>query len=439
MQNKSHWVFFIILYTHLKSKQMSTQKKLVIGLFGFGVVGEGLYLALNNAIYLDASIKKVCIKDADKQRNAPARLFTTNPDELLDDPEINVIVEVINDTAAAKAIALKAIASGKQLVSASKKFIAENLQELIALHSHHNTSFLYESSVCASIPVIRNLEEYYNNDFLQHLSGIINGSTNFILHKVFEDNLEYADALRLAQDLGFAELDPALDVQGTDALHKLIILLAHAFGIIARPDEILVNGIRNINGYDVRYAKQHQSQIKLVAQARPLQNGDIAALVLPTLVRNSSPLSFVKEEYNGVLIRSSLADEQFFYGKGAGSFPTASAVLSDIAALSYGYKYEYHKLRQQPGNKLADDAILKVYVSHPHNVKLPLTDFRSIQTIHDDPERSYIIGEISYSYLLENDWWQSEHISLLLFEDGITEKKAPAHSQASYYTSHQTV
>src|SRR5690606_2025833 len=150
---------------------------------------------------------------------------------------------------------------------------------------------------------------------------------------VFEDNLEYADALRLAQDLGFAELDPALDVQGTDALHKLIILLAHAFGIIARPDEILVNGIRNINGYDVRYAKQHQSQIKLVAQARPLQNGDIVALVLPTLVRNSSPLSFVKEEYNGVLIRSSLADEQFFYGKGAGSFPTASAVLSDIAAL----------------------------------------------------------------------------------------------------------
>lgn len=418
---------------------MSTQKKLVIGLFGFGVVGEGLYLALKNAIYLNAEIKKVCIKDAGKQRNAPASLFTTHADDLLNDPEINVIVEVINDTAAAKAIALRTISGGKQLVSASKKLIAENLQELIDLHHQYNTSFLYESSVCASIPVIRNLEEYYNNDFLQHISGIINGSTNFILHKVFEENLEYTAALNLAQELGFAELNPDLDVKGTDALHKLVILLAHAFGIVVQPEQILVNGIQHINSYDVKYAKQHQARIKLVAQAKPLSNGDIAALVLPTLVSNNSPLSFVKEEYNGVLIRSSLADEQFFYGKGAGSFPTASAVLSDIAALSYDYKYEYHKLRQQLGNKLAQDVLLKVYVSHPHNVRLPLTDFHNIQTIHDDPERSYIIGDVSYRYLLDNDWWQSEHISLLLLEDGIIEKPAPAKSRAPYYTNYQTV
>ncbi|MFN5641929.1 MAG: homoserine dehydrogenase, partial [Sphingobacteriales bacterium] len=204
---------------------METHKKLVIGLFGFGVVGEGLYKVLAKTSSLSAEIKKVCIKDATKKRNAPASLFTTNPEDILHDPEINVVVEVINETEPAYRIVSTALKNGKDVVSASKKMLAENLSELLELQQKTGRSLLYESSACASIPVIRNLEEYYDNDLLHGIKAIANGSTNFILTKIFEDKLDFKQALLLAQQLGFAEADPALDVEGWDALNKWTLLL----------------------------------------------------------------------------------------------------------------------------------------------------------------------------------------------------------------------
>src|SRR6266542_315031 len=323
---------------------MGTDKKLVIGLFGFGVVGEGLYRVLHQTPSLKAEIRKVCIKHPNKKRNGPAELFTTNKDELLYDNEINVIVEVIDDADAAFDIVRTAFKNGKSVVSASKKMIAEHLPEILGLQKETGLPFLCEAAACASIPVIRNLEEYYDNDLLHSIKAIVNGSTNFILTKIFEDNLDFKQALLLAQQLGFAESDPTLDVEGHDALNKWVFLLTHAYGIVEQPSNILFNGIQNIHSSDAKVAREKNYNIKLVAQAKKLVNGKVAAFVLPQFVDQKDHLSFVKYEYNGVVIESGFADNQFFYGKGAGSFPTASAVLSDIAALRYQYKYEYKKL-----------------------------------------------------------------------------------------------
>src|SRR5471030_2342693 len=205
-------------------------KKLNIGLFGFGIVGQGLYDIIKTK-NLNLEIIKIAIKDPHKERSLPAHLFTTERDELLNNPGINTIVELINDTEAAFDIVSRALSSGKNVVSSSKKMIAIYLDELIDLQHKHGTSLLYEGAVCGSIPIIRNLEEYYDNELLHGISGIFNGSSNYILSKIFNENMPYEVALKQAQDLGFAETDPIMDVGGYDPKFKLAIATAHAYGL----------------------------------------------------------------------------------------------------------------------------------------------------------------------------------------------------------------
>jgi homoserine dehydrogenase len=400
---------------------MPADKKLVIGLFGFGVVGEGLYRILQKTESLNAQIKKVCIKNPDKKRNAPDSLFTTDKDEILNDPEINVIVEVINESQPAYEIVTTAFKNGKEVVSASKKMIAEHLPELLELQKKTGLSLLYEASACASIPVIRNLEEYYDNDLLHGIRGIVNGSTNYILTKMFEDNLDFKQALLQAQQLGFAEVDPTLDVEGWDALNKWVILLLHAYGVVTKPTDLLFTGIQNINGSDAHVGREKHFEIRLVGQAKKLQNGKVAAFVLPQFVKQEDHLSFVKNEYNGAVLESSFSDKQFFYGKGAGSFPTASAVLSDISALRYGYHYEYKKLYYHKPNELTNDFYLKVYVSFDDWAQIPKDKFEWIEEYHAENERKYLVGVVHAEELLKNDWWRKNGISLILKPDPIIE------------------
>lgn len=400
---------------------MTHHKQLTIGLFGFGVVGEGLYKVLQQTPSLSASIKKVCIKDPEKKRHAPASLFTTDREELLNDDEINVIVEVITDADAAFNIVSTALRNGKSVVSASKKMIAEHLPELLALQQETGNSFLYESAACASIPVIRNLEEYYDNDLLHGIKAIVNGSTNFILTKMFEDKLDFQQALLLAQQLGFAEADPKLDVEGYDAVNKWAFLLTHAYGIIEHPDNLLFTGIQNIHAMDAKVAAEKGQQIKLVAQAQKLSNGKVASFVIPQFVPQDDHLAFVKNEYNGVVIESGFSDKQFFYGKGAGSFPTASAVLSDLSALRYDYKYEYKKLYHHQPNSLTNDFFLRVYVSFTDWKYIPREKFEWIEEWHAREERKYLVGVLAVQELLENDWWKTNNTSLILTPDPIVE------------------
>lgn len=387
-----------------------------IGLFGFGVVGESLWRVLQENTSLHAQVVKVCIRHADKPRKAPANLFTTNANDLLSDESINVIVELIDDADAAYHIVTTALKNGKAVVSANKKLIATHLPTLLALQEEYKTPLLYEAACCASIPVIRNLEEYYDNDLLQSVTGIVNGSTNYILSRIAAEGISFEQALRQAQEKGFAESDPTLDIEGIDAVNKLSILLLHAYGIIAAPAELIHAGITRLHPADARYAKEKGYTIKLVAQARKTSKG-VAAFVLPQFVPAGDALAQVHNEYNGVIIESSLADKQFFNGKGAGGYPTASAVISDISALRYRYKYEYKKLYYQQPAQLTDDFFLRVYLSFDALYQVPHEAFEYIEEWASSDERCAVTGVIHFSKLAGATWWQKKGTSIILLPE----------------------
>ena len=396
--------------------------KLTIGLFGFGVVGEGIYQILQQTPSLNASIKKICIKNAWKQRNAPADLFTTAYSSILDDPEINIVVELTNDPAEAYTIVTESLRRKKAVVSANKKLIADHFHELYMLQQQFQTPFLYEAAVAGSIPIIRNLEEYYDNDLLQAISGIINGSTNYILTKVIDEGLGFKEALLLAQQNGFAEKDPSTDVEGKDAVNKLTILLAHTYGISTLPENIPHTGITRIHALDVAVAKEKHYRIKLVAQAKKLSNNQVASFVFPQFVTESEQLYNVNKEFNGIVIESSFADQQFLYGKGAGRFPTASAVLSDISALRYQYRYEYRKFDTALAATLSTDYFLRIYISFPPDSEIDQTQFEWIEGYHCEEKRQYYVGVIHITALLEAEWFINPKVSCILLPDPIIEE-----------------
>lgn len=400
---------------------MSNKKNVVIGLFGFGTVGEGIYHVINSTPSLDARIKKVCIKNPLKERAAPKELFTTHYDDLLNDSEINLIVELIDDAEEAYKIVTTAFKNRKPVVSANKKLIAEHLSELIQLQEEYGVSFLYEAAVAGSIPIIRNLEEYFDNDLLQGVCGIVNGSTNYILTRLGE-GLTYPQALLEAQQKGFAESNPALDVEGWDATNKLTILLTHAYGIIAKPKELLRKGITHLHAKDAAYAGEKGYRIKLVAQAKKLNNGKVASFVLPRFVKAESQLYNVANEYNGLIVESKLADKQFLYGKGAGRYPTSSAVISDISAFSYHYQYEYKKLRRKETPSLTNHYYLDVFVSFAAWADVNKWDFEQVTEYHSTVERQYVRGIIHAEKLRAADWFDDPSVSVILQPEGIIEK-----------------
>jgi homoserine dehydrogenase len=198
-------------------------------------------------------------------------------------------------------------------------------------------------------------------------------------------------------------------------------LLNHSYGIVERPENIVFTGIQNINQNDAVVAREKHYEIKLVAQAKKLNNGDVAAFVLPQFVNQHDQLAFVKNEYNGVVIESGFSDKQFFYGKGAGSFPTGSAVLSDISALRYDYHYEYKKLYHHQPNRLTEDFYLKVYISFDNNAFIPKEKFEWIEEWHADLNRNYLIGVLPFSELKNTKWWKEDNVSLILAPEPIIE------------------
>ncbi len=398
-----------------------SNKQLNIGLFGFGVVGKGLYDVLHTTPTLQASIKKIVIKDPSKKRSIAAENFSTDANVILNDESINIVVELIDDADAAFEIVRTALQKGKSVVSANKKMIAEHFEELLQLQQENNTALLYEAACCASMPIVRNLEEYYDNDLLKSIRGIINGSTNFILTKILDEQLEFKTALSLAQQLGFAESDPKLDIGGFDAANKLCILLAHSFGVIAKTKNFIFNGIENITLADAIVAKEKKYSIKLVANARKLSSGNLAAFVLPQFVTDKDDLYYVQNEFNALTTESAFADEHFFKGRGAGAFPTASAVLSDISALGYNYKYEYKKIYHQTDTVLSNDFYLKVFISTDDISKIDKSSFEWIEEWHNEFKNSWCIAVIHAEKLFATDWWKQQGISLILCPDAIIE------------------
>lgn len=394
-------------------------KKLNIGLFGFGVVGQGLYDIIKTK-HLNIEIVKFAIKDPHKKRTLPAELFTTDKDELLNNPEINTIVELINDTEAAFEIVSRALSSGKNVVSASKKMIALHLEELIELQHKYGTSLLYEGAVCGSIPIIRNLEEYYDNELLHSISGIFNGSSNYILSKGFIEGLDYNSALKQAQDLGFAETDPTSDVGGFDAKYKLVIAAAHAYGVIVQPDEVFNLGIQNLAAQDLQYAREKNLKIKLVPVAKELDERNVALFVLPKFVNETEFLYNVEYEYNGVTVQAAFADQQFFFGKGAGGHPTGSAVLSDIAALRYNYQYEYKKAKEKTDLNFTNNIELNIYLRYDDESLVEALNFEHIQERYYSGNYKFVIGKINLQNLIDNQNRISESKAFIAFADQLT-------------------
>jgi len=377
------------------------RQKLNIGLFGFGCVGKGLFDVLEHTHGLKANIGRICVKDKHKDRPIPSNYFTYNKYDILDDDSINVIVELIDDADAAFEIVSYALRKGKAVVSANKKMISEHFDELLALQKEHDVPFLYEGAACASIPVIRNLEEYYDNDLLTSVEGIVNGSTNFILTKMYNDGIGYEQALEEAQALGFAESNSALDVEGFDARYKLSLLAAHAFGLFVEPEQIFKFGINTVSDVDTRYAKEKGYKIKLVAHAQKIQKS-LALWVIPQLVPANHPLYNIDYENNGVSVEGVFSDKQFFSGKGAGSHPTASAVLSDISAISYDYRYEYKKKLQDEVLTYETSLVLKIYCRFPSSISINALPFESIEQSFSSENLNYVIGKVNLVVLAES-------------------------------------
>lgn len=338
------------------------ENKIKIGLFGFGCVGQGLFSVLSQSKGFRSEIKKIVVKNKGKKRSLPDHYFSFDKEEILNDPEINLVVELIDHADEAFEIVKRALSSGKNVVTANKKMIAEHFEELFNLQEQYGTSLLYEASACGSIPIIRNLEEYYDNDLLKAVHGIFNGSSNYILTKIQDEGLDYATALKEAQELGFAESNPKLDVEGYDAKYKLIIVAGHTHGVFCAPDEVLNLGIQNLSLQDVEYAKAKGQKIRLVATTFKLDENNISLFVTPRLIDQDDPLYNVNREYNAVILEGAFSDKQLIIGKGAGGYPTGSAVLSDISANAYHYRYEYKKVHQRDRFRYNRDLILEVYI-----------------------------------------------------------------------------
>lgn len=375
-------------------------KQINIGLFGFGTVGKGLYDVLKKIQPENVSIVKVCVRNVAKHSpEAPELKFTSNADDIFSDTRINFIVELIDDAEAAYGIVKRALQAKIPVVSGNKKMLARHIQEMIQLQRDNDTALLYDASACGSIPVIRNLEEYYDNDLLISVKGILNGSSNFILSKIFNEGMNYAEALKLAQDLGFAESDPTLDIGGWDSLFKLIIITIHAFGVYVEPEQIFTFGIGNMNEHDIQFAHEKRRRVKLVGWAEKVDEDKLVLSVMPHLLSKQKYIYSVEDEFNGVVIKGLFYYKQFMFGQGAGGFPTGSAVLSDITAQLYDYRYQYKKLQSPHQLHFTNDYKVRIYYRYDSPATLNLLEFSTIHESYYSDTYKYVVGDIELSQL----------------------------------------
>ncbi len=395
-------------------------KKLKIGLFGFGCVGQGLYYVLNNSTGFKADIVKIGVKDKTKKRIVPSDLITYDKTEILNNPEIDVIVELIDDADEAFKIVSEALKKGKHVVTANKKMLAMHLEELYDLQLKHNVSLLYEASACGSIPIIRSLEEYFDNEELEKVTGIFNGTTNYILTKTISEKLSYPVALKQAQEKGFAESDPTNDVEGYDAKFKAVIIALHAFGLIVKQEDVLNIGITTLHENDIKYATEKGYKIKLTPIIQRLENNQVSAFVIPRFIKDTNQLFNVDNEFNGVIVEGKFSGEQFLQGRGAGSHPTGAAVLSDISALSYGYKYEFKKHVQKHAEGFTNNVSIEVYLRYNSDEDLNKIKFDEISEKYTGNEYHFIVGKVNLQTLLnEREYIIKNNLFISLVNDTV--------------------
>jgi len=337
-------------------------KTLKVGMLGCGNVGSQIarLLVANKADLASRSgaqleLVKVAVKDIKAKRDGIATsLLTDDPYSVVNDPEIDLIIEVIGGISPAKELILAAFKNGKSVVTANKALLAKEGAALYQAAGEANVDLYYEAAVAGAIPILRPLRESLVGDHVRRIMGIVNGTTNYILTKMDESGTAFADALKQAQELGFAEADPTADVEGIDASDKAAILAGLAFHSRVTDKDVYREGITKITATDVKVAKAMDMVIKLLAITELTASGEISVRVHPALISRTHPLASVRESFNAVFVEAQSAGQMMFYGKGAGGEPTASAVLGDLVAIAR------HKVLGGIGPKESDYASLKI-------------------------------------------------------------------------------
>lgn len=355
----------------------SSETPFYIGIAGFGTVGGGLCQLLQENkdiirrhIGRDIVVKSILVRDKNKARSVSppqGAVLTTNTADIVDDPQIGAIVELMGGIGAAKELIIRALANKKDIITANKALLAEDSLDLFRQADAEGKIIRYEASVAGAVPVVAALKDSLNGNRVQSLTGILNGTSNYILSEMTTGGLDFDTALKQAQELGFAEADPSLDIDGQDAAHKLIVLIRLAFGQHFPFSELPVSGIRGLAGMDIRFAREFGYRIKLIGSARAYGgkgNIQLAAGVFPALVNHRLLLASVGGSYNALRVEGNASGPLFFHGKGAGALPTAGAVLADIMAVARGEAPNntgYTDAKLPPASPLPDSLFLSAF------------------------------------------------------------------------------
>ena len=316
---------------------MAECKKIKAALLGLGTVGGGVYKLVQRQKEemvkksgANLEITRILVHNMNKQREGvDASLLTDNWKEIVEDPEISIVIEVMGGIEPAKTMILEALCAGKNVVTANKDLVAVHGRELLDAAQENQVDFLFEAAVAGGIPIIRPLKQCLAANEIDEVIGIVNGTTNYILTKMFEDGMDFSEALAKATELGYAEADPTADVEGLDAGRKVAILASIAFHSRVVFDDVYTEGITKISAKDVAYAKEFGSVIKLLGVAHNREDG-IEVAVYPMMLPKNHPLASVRDSFNAVFVHGDALDDAMFYGRGAGELPTASAVMGDV-------------------------------------------------------------------------------------------------------------
>lgn len=307
-----------------------------VAIMGHGTVGSGVaeILTTHKQKLFKAVGEELYVKHILDLREFPdsplADRFTKNFEDIVNDIEVRVVVEVMGGTNPAYDFVKRCLQAGKSVVTSNKELVAKHGAELLAVAKENNANFLFEASVGGGIPIIRPLSQCLVANEVDEIAGILNGTTNFIFGKMINDNMDFSDALKLAQDLGYAERNPEADIEGHDACRKICILASLAFGKHIYPDNVYTKGISEITLDDVKYADSLNYVIKLIGDVKKTEDGKLDIMVAPMLLSKDCILSDINDVFNGILVKGDCTGDVMFYGKGAGKLPTASAVVADV-------------------------------------------------------------------------------------------------------------
>jgi homoserine dehydrogenase len=321
-------------------------KKIKVALLGVGTVGTGVYKLIQRradvmvrTIGAQMEVSKILVHNLNKQREGiDASLLTDNWQEIVNDPEIQIVVEVMGGIEPARTMIIEALHAGKHVVTANKDLLAVHGKELLDAAEEKHCDLLFEAAVAGGIPIIRPLKQCLAGNEIDEVIGIVNGTTNYILTKMFEENMSFEEALAKATELGYAEADPTADVEGLDAGRKVAIMASIAFHSRVVFDDVYTEGITKITSDDIAYAKEFDSVIKLLGVAHNTEGG-IEVGVYPMLLNKEHPLASVRDSFNAVFVHGDAVDDAMFYGRGAGELPTASAVMGDIIDVARNIEY----------------------------------------------------------------------------------------------------